>query len=60
MTPRSLADGPGSIRFTINFGSDNSWFLPSTSGNVQLILRGGDGDLRISRNPNDYVRCEIG
>lgn len=57
--PRSLMGGNASFRFTVNITSDNSWFLPGTTGAVELILRGGDGDLSVSFDPNDYVQIEI-
>ena len=49
ITPRSLS-GSASFRFTVNIGEDNSWFVPNYPGSIQMILRGGDGDLRVSRN----------
>ena len=59
LTSRSLASG-ASVRVTVNIGSRNSWFLPSTSGNAQFILRGGDGDLSFTRKNGEYIRYEIG
>ena len=58
ITPRSLARGNASFRFTINIGEDNSWFVSDDSGSVELILRGGDGDLSISAD-NYYGHKEI-
>lgn len=59
ITPRSLAAGNASFRFTINVGYDNSWFNSEKPGSVQLILRGGDGDLRLTVD-NFYGYTKIG
>ncbi|HKJ42881.1 MAG TPA: DUF4157 domain-containing protein [Sunxiuqinia sp.] len=58
ITPRSLASGNASFRFTINVGEDNSWFVSDHPGSVQLILRGGDGDLSLVVD-NFYGYTEI-
>ncbi|MFA6009867.1 MAG: DUF4157 domain-containing protein [Desulfobacteraceae bacterium] len=45
ITPRSLAaGGVSSVRFTVNMGCNNSWFVPDRTGNVIFLLR-ADGDL---------------
>ena len=52
ITPRSLASGSASFRFTINVNPSNSWFVADHPGSVQLRLRGGDGDL--SKTSDDF------
>lgn len=59
ITPRSLAAGNASFRFTINVGYDNSWFNSEHPGSVELILRGGDGDLSLTVD-NFYGFTKIG
>ncbi|MCS4435569.1 DUF4157 domain-containing protein [Aquiflexum gelatinilyticum] len=59
ITPRSLASGSASFRFTINVNETNSWFVSEKPGSIQLRLRGGDGDLSITSH--DYFGfTEIG
>ena len=58
ITPRSLARGNASFRFTINVGYNNSWFVSENPGSVELILRGGDGDLSLIVD-NFYGYTEI-
>lgn len=59
ITPRSLASGSASFRFTININETNSWFVGERPGSVQLRLRGGDGDLSVTAN-NYFGFTEIG
>lgn len=45
ITPQSFAaGGVSSVRFTVNMGCNNSWFVQDTTGNVIFRLR-ADGDL---------------
>lgn len=45
ITPQSFAaGGVSSVRFTVNMGCNNSWFVPDRTGNVIFRLR-ADGDL---------------
>ena len=44
ITPRSLSAGISSVRFTINVGTQNSWFAPDWTGSRIFSLR-ADGDL---------------
>lgn len=45
ITPRSLASGDvSSVRFTVNMGTNNSWFNPEETGSEIFLLR-ADGDL---------------
>lgn len=59
ITPRSLAAGSASFRFTINVNETNSWFVSDRPGSMLLSLRGGDGDLSITDN-NYFGYTEIG
>ncbi|WP_162231119.1 eCIS core domain-containing protein [Sunxiuqinia dokdonensis] len=59
ITSRSLASGFASFRFTINVGVNNFMGLNEVPGSVQLLLRGGDGDLRLVAD-NFYGFTEIG
>lgn len=59
ITPRSLGGGNASFRFTINVTSDKSWFTPDLHGNMQFVLRGGDGDLGSVVRSNEYFRYDI-
>ncbi|MCH7575307.1 MAG: DUF4157 domain-containing protein [Candidatus Marinimicrobia bacterium] len=60
IVPRSLIGGNATFRFTVNVTSDNIFIFPSTDGEIQFILSGGNGDLSLSFNPIDYVKYKIG
>ncbi len=45
ISPRSLSSGRASVRFTVNMGTDNSWFVPDHAGSQMFILK-ANGDLR--------------
>jgi hypothetical protein len=58
ITPRSLAaGGTSSVRFTVNMGTNNSWFNPDHTGNIIFVLR-SNGDL--SRSSTHGVWHHIG
>ena len=58
ITQRSISAGIGSVRFTVNMGTKNSWFVPDATGSALFILR-ANGDLNLTRT-TDYVWHEIG
>lgn len=54
ITPQSFAaGGVASVRFTVNMGCNNSWFVPDRTGNVIFRLR-ADGDLSVTSSSRPW------